>query len=42
VERLQEVFWRQPEFVTELGPIIGTHVGPGLVGVGGVPPRFLE
>ena len=42
VERLREVFWRAPEFVSELGPAVGTHVGPGMVGVGGLPPRFLE
>jgi len=40
--RLQDVFWRPPEFVTEVGPVIGTHSGPGLLGVGGVPIRFLE
>ena len=26
-----------PSFVSEIGPVIGTHVGPGLLGVGGVP-----
>jgi len=41
-KRLQDVFWRPPEFVTEVGPVIGTHTGPGLLGVGGVPIRFLE
>ena len=24
---------REPEFVSEIGPVIGTHTGPGLVGV---------
>ena len=42
VGRLREVFRRQPEFVSEVGPVVGTHVGPGLVGVGGLPARFLE
>jgi fatty acid-binding protein DegV len=28
-------------FVSEVGPVIGTHVGPGLLGVGGVPRSFL-
>ncbi|HWH45700.1 MAG TPA: DegV family protein [Thermoleophilaceae bacterium] len=42
VERLQEVFWRPPEFVEELGPVVGTHTGPGLLGCGGLPVRFLE
>ena len=26
---------REPVFVSEIGPVIGTHVGPGLLGVGG-------
>ena len=26
-----------PLFVSEIGPVIGAHVGPGLLGVGGVP-----
>jgi DegV family protein with EDD domain len=42
VERLQEVFWRPPEFVSEFGPVLGTHTGPGLLGLAGLPPRFLE
>jgi DegV family protein with EDD domain len=41
-KRLQEIFWRPPEFVSEWGPVLGTHAGPGLVGFGGLPPRFLE
>ena len=24
-------------FVSEIGPVIGTHVGPGLIGAGGLP-----
>jgi DegV family protein with EDD domain len=27
---------QQPVFVSEIGPVIGAHVGPGLLGVGGV------
>jgi fatty acid kinase fatty acid binding subunit len=42
VERLQEVFWRPPEFVSEIGPVVGTHTGPGLLGVMTTPARFLE
>jgi DegV family protein with EDD domain len=41
-ERLQEVFWRPPELVSEIGPVIGIHTGPGLIGVGAFPSRFLE
>ena len=31
----------RPLFVSEIGPVIGTHVGPGLLGVGGIPSSFL-
>jgi DegV family protein with EDD domain len=41
-ERLGEVFWRPAEFISELGPVIGTHTGPGLLAVGAMPSRFLE
>jgi DegV family protein with EDD domain len=37
VERAREVFGSDPLAVSEVGPVIGTHVGPGLLGVGGVP-----
>jgi DegV family protein with EDD domain len=36
-ERGREMFGSDPLFVSEVGPVIGTHVGPGLLGVGGVP-----
>jgi DegV family protein with EDD domain len=42
VGRLQEVFWRPPTFVTEIGPVIGTHAGPGLLGFMALPARFLD
>jgi DegV family protein with EDD domain len=32
-----EIFGRPPEFISEIGPVIGTHTGPGLVGVMGLP-----
>lgn len=41
-ERLREVFWRPPEFVAEVGPAVGIHAGPGVLGVGGMPLRFFE
>jgi DegV family protein with EDD domain len=37
VERGREVFGTEPVFVSEIGPVIGTHVGPGLIGAGGLP-----
>jgi DegV family protein with EDD domain len=42
VERGREMFGCEPLFVSEIGPVIGTHVGPGLIGVGGVPARFVR
>jgi DegV family protein with EDD domain len=41
VERGREIFKSEPVFIGEIGPVIGTHVGPGLLGVSGVPPRWL-
>lgn len=38
----REIFGSEPVFVSEIGPVIGAHVGPGLVGVGGLPPRLLQ
>jgi DegV family protein with EDD domain len=38
----RDVFGSDPVFVSEVGPVIGAHVGPGLLGVGGVPPSVLE
>jgi DegV family protein with EDD domain len=36
VEHGRSVFGSEPLFVSEVGPVIGTHVGPGLLGVTGV------
>lgn len=32
----REIYGNEPLFVSEVGPVIGTHVGPGLLGVSGV------
>jgi DegV family protein with EDD domain len=40
--RGREIFGKDPMFVSEIGPVIGTHVGPGLLGVGGIPSRLLN
>ena len=42
VERGRELFGSEPMWVSEVGPVIGTHTGPGLIGVGGVPARLLR
>jgi fatty acid kinase fatty acid binding subunit len=41
VEQGREIFDSEPVFVSEVGPVIGAHVGPGLVGVGGLPRALL-
>ena len=40
-ERGREIYGREPEFVSEIGPVIGAHVGPGLFGVTGLPSSIL-
>ena len=39
--RGREIFGTDPVIVSEIGPVIGTHVGPGLLGAGGVPRSLL-
>jgi DegV family protein with EDD domain len=41
VEGGREVFGCDPVFVSEIGPVISAHAGPGLLGVGSIPARFL-
>jgi DegV family protein with EDD domain len=40
-ERGREIYGRGPEFISELGPVMGTHTGPGLVGVTGLDSKLL-
>jgi DegV family protein with EDD domain len=42
VERGREIFNSEPLFVSEVGPVIGTYTGPGLIGVGGTPASLLR
>ncbi|MGH2924869.1 MAG: DegV family protein [Solirubrobacterales bacterium] len=42
VEQGREIFGSEPAFVSEIGPVIGAHVGPGLIGTGGVPSPMLR
>jgi DegV family protein with EDD domain len=42
VEIGRQIYGTDPAFVSEIGPVIGTHVGPGLLGVGAAPSRFLS
>jgi DegV family protein with EDD domain len=41
-ERGTEMFGVPPRVISEIGPVIGTHVGPGLLGVGGLPGSYLS
>lgn len=40
-DRGRHIYGRDPEFVSEIGPVIGAHVGPGLIGVTGLPGSLL-
>jgi DegV family protein with EDD domain len=35
-ERGRAIFDRDPELISEIGPVIGTHTGPGILGVTGL------
>jgi DegV family protein with EDD domain len=41
-ERLTEVLGTEPEFISEVGPVVATHVGPGTLLVGGLPGAALR
>ena len=34
IDRCREIFDSEPVFTSEVGPVIGTYTGPGLIGVG--------
>jgi DegV family protein with EDD domain len=38
----REIFGCEPVYISEVGPVIGAHVGPGLIGVGSVSKAVLE
>jgi fatty acid kinase fatty acid binding subunit len=38
----REIFGCEPVYVSEIGPVIGAHVGPGLLGVGSVSKAVLS
>ncbi len=39
--RVTELFGHGPICTSEMGPVVGAHIGPGLLGVGGLPARLL-
>lgn len=42
VERGREIFDTEPVWVSEMGPVMGVHGGPGVVGVGGAPRALID
>ncbi len=42
VDDCREIFGCEPTFVSEIGAVLGAHVGPGLLGVGSVSKSVLE
>ena len=40
-ERGREIYGAGPVFTSEIGPVIGTHTGPGLVGVTAIPSALI-
>ena len=42
IERCYDIFGSEPVFTSEVGPVIGTYTGPGLLGVGAVPRALLS
>jgi DegV family protein with EDD domain len=41
-DRGRAVFGSEPLFVSEIGPVVGAHIGPGLLGVGGMASELLR
>jgi fatty acid-binding protein DegV len=41
IGRCREIFGSEPVFTSEVGPVIGTYTGPGLLGVGAIPRTLL-
>jgi DegV family protein with EDD domain len=37
MDRCREIFSSEPVFTSEVGPVIGTYTGPGMLGVGAIP-----
>src|SRR5215212_1380759 len=41
VERGRELFESEPTIVSEIGPVLSAHTGPGLLGTGAIPKHFI-
>ena len=42
IERCSEVFGGPPTIVSEIGPVLSAHTGPGLLGMGALPAHFVQ
>ncbi len=42
IDDAREIFGREPVFTSEIGAVLGAHVGPGLLGIGSVPTDLVE
>jgi DegV family protein with EDD domain len=42
IDECRQIFGRDPVFVSEIGPVLGAHTGPGLLGVGGIRTGMLD
>jgi DegV family protein with EDD domain len=42
VDRCREIFGCDPVLVSEIGPVLSAHTGPGLLGVGSIPVELLD
>jgi DegV family protein with EDD domain len=40
VDECRQIFGNDPVLVSEIGPVIGAHIGPGLLGFGGISSEF--
>jgi DegV family protein with EDD domain len=42
IDRGREIFGCEPLFVGEVGPVIGAHAGPGMLGIGAMPASMVD
>ena len=42
VDRCTEIYGHGPTIVSEIGPVLSAHTGPGLLGTGAIPRRFVD
>jgi DegV family protein with EDD domain len=42
IDDAHEIFGCEPVFVSEIGAVLGAHVGPGLLGIGSVPTELVS